>query len=320
MSEQPLINVTNLKMYFPFKDGLFKTKYIKAVDDVSFNINKGETFGLVGESGCGKSTTGRAILRLLTATEGKVYFEDKDIFSLGSKELLRLRKHMQIIFQDPFASLNPKLRVFDIIEEPLKFHGVNSKKERRKVAEEVMETVGLDPNMGRRFPHEFSGGQQQRIGIARALVLKPKFIVCDEAVSALDVSVQAQVLNLLEDLKKDFGLTYLFISHNLSVIKHISDRIGVMYLGKMVEIGTSEQIFKNPLHPYTKALISSIPIPDADKKRNRIILEGDVPSPADPPLGCRFHTRCYSKTVGCDCTQPGLKEIEDGHFVACIRY
>lgn len=320
MYEQPLIKLMNLKMYFPFKDGLFKTRYIKAVDDISFDINKGETFGLVGESGCGKSTTGRVILRLLNATGGKVYFEDKDIFSLVPNELLKIRKEMQVIFQDPFASLNPKLRVFDIIEEPLKFHDARSRKERRKVAEEIMETVGLDPHLGKRYPHEFSGGQQQRIGIARALVLKPKFIVCDEAVSALDVSVQAQVLNLLEDLKNNFGLTYLFISHNLSVVKHISDRIGVMYLGRIVEIGTSEQIFRNPLHFYTKSLISSIPVPDVGKKRSRIILEGDVPSPADPPMGCRFHTRCYNCKEGCDCIQPELKEVEKGHFVACNMY
>jgi oligopeptide transport system ATP-binding protein len=318
MNKPTLVDIRGLKMYFPFKDGLFKTRHIKAVDDISFGIRKGETFGLVGESGCGKSTTGRAILRLLDATEGKVYFEDKDIYALKPNEMLRLRKDMQIVFQDPFASLNPKLKVFDIIEEPLKFHDVRSGKERRKAAEEAMETVGLDAGAGKRYPHEFSGGQQQRIGIARALILKPKFIVCDEAVSALDVSVQAQVLNLLSDLKEDFGLTYLFISHNLSVVRHISDSIGVMYLGKIVEIGPSERIFSNPLHPYTKALISSIPVPEVNCKKSRIILEGDVPSPADPPLGCRFHTRCPNKKDACACEAPELKEIEDGHYVACI--
>jgi len=314
-----LISVKNIKKYFPFKEG-FQTKYIKAIDDISFDIYKGETLGLVGESGCGKSTTGRVILNLLNATEGTVSFEGNNIFSMGSKDLFKLRRRMQIIFQDPFASLNPKLKIRQIVEEPLKFHKVQNKKIRQGLVNDILTTVGLDPAAGDRYPHEFSGGQQQRIGIARALVLRPDFIVCDEAVSALDVSVQAQVLNLLDDLKSEFGLTYLFISHNLAVVKHICDRIAVMYLGVIVEIADKKQIFDNPLHPYTKALVSSIPIPDPAQHRNRILLEGDIPSPANPPSGCRFHTRCYECGEDCDCKVPRLVEAEPGHFVSCHHF
>jgi oligopeptide transport system ATP-binding protein len=317
--QNELIRVENVKKYFPSKDG-FKTQYVKAVDGVSFTINEGETLGLVGESGCGKSTIGRVILKLLEKTEGNIYFEGKDIYTLNNKEMIRLRRHMQIIFQDPFASLNPRLRVRRIIEEPLRFHNIRNKNIRRDMVDYALKTVGLDPDIADRFPHEFSGGQQQRIGIARALILHPQFIVCDEAVSALDVSVQAQVLNLLQELKKEFKLTYLFISHNLSVIKHVCDRIAVMYLGKIVEIADKEQIFNNPAHPYTRALISAIPIPDPEQKRHRILLEGDIPSPLNPPRGCRFNTRCYECAQGCDCDEPELVEIEKGHFVACHKF
>lgn len=319
MKDNPLIKVENIKKYFPFKEG-FKTRYIKAIDDISFDIYKGETLGLVGESGCGKSTTGRVILNLLEATEGKVSYEGKNVLTMNAKELFILRRRMQIIFQDPFASLNPRMRVRQIVEEPLKFHKVQDRKIRKELVDNILRTVGLDPSAGDRFPHEFSGGQQQRIGIARALVLRPDFIVCDEAVSALDVSVQAQVLNLLHDLKSEFGLTYLFISHNLAVVKHICDRIAVMYLGVIVEIADKKQIFDNPLHPYTRALVSSIPIPDPSRHRNRIILEGDIPSPANPPSGCRFHTRCYECGENCDCDIPKLVEVEPGHFVSCNHY
>lgn len=311
-----LIRVEHLKKYFPQKEG-FQTNYVKAVDDLTFTIKKGETFGLVGESGCGKSTTGRLLLDLIHPTEGEVYFEEEKISAMKPRELMRLRRHMQIIFQDPFASLNPKLKVRQIIEEPLRFHGIKNKKTRDELVRDILNVVGLPESALERYPHEFSGGQQQRIGIARALILRPDFIVCDEAVSALDVSVQAQVLNLLSGLKDEFRLTYLFISHNLSVIKHICDRIAVMYLGKIVEIGDREMIFKNPCHPYTKALISAIPIPDPDEKRNRILLEGDIPSPLNPPSGCRFHTRCPACREDCGGQEPELLEVEPGHFVAC---
>ena len=317
-----LVKLVNVKKYFPSSSGL-KSHVVKAVDGISLEIRKGETLGLVGESGCGKSTLGRAVLRLFDITSGNVYFNGKDIYSLSRTELLRTRKHMQIIFQDPLASLNPRLRVQEIVAEPLRFHkhetGLN-KKAQKTLVDETLKAVGLDPDVGDRYPHEFSGGQQQRIGIARALILKPEFLVCDEAVSALDVSVQAQVLNLLKELKDEYALTYLFISHNLSVIKHICDRIAVMYLGEIVELADTEKLFANPLHPYTKALISAIPLPDPDKKRDRILLNGDLPSPANPPPGCRFHTRCYQEGKTCNCQAPDLVEVSEGHFIKCHKF
>lgn len=322
MSEkQVLIHLEDVKKYFEFKDG-FATEYVKAVDGITLDIFKGETLGLVGESGCGKSTLGRTILRLYDKAEGTVSFQGKDIYGQSSKELLKLRRDMQIVFQDPLASLNPRKTIFQIIEEPLRFHGYKNREERREMVEQIMQAVGLNPNVGNRYPHEFSGGQQQRVGIARALILRPEFIVCDEAVSALDVSVQAQILNLLQKLKKEYNLTYLFISHNLSVIKHICDRIVVMYLGNVVEVATKEQLFSNPCHPYTRALISAIPLPDPAQKRQRIMLEGDIPSPAHPPEGCRFHPRCYECAGKEACCQdrPRLVEVEPGHFVACHQY
>lgn len=319
--QEILLHLQNVKKYFEFKDG-FTTQYIKAVDGVTLDIYKGETLGLVGESGCGKSTLGRAILRLYDKAEGTVEFKGRDVYRQSSKELLKLRRDMQIIFQDPLASLNPRKTIFQIIEEPLRFHGYRDRQERKTMVEQMMQAVGLNPNVGARYPHEFSGGQQQRVGIARALILRPEFIVCDEAVSALDVSVQAQILNLLQKLKTEYGLTYLFISHNLSVIKHICDRIVVMYLGNVVEIASKEQLFANPCHPYTKALISAIPIPDTSQKRQRIMLEGDIPSPAHPPEGCRFHPRCYARAENAGCCRdiPKLIEIEPGHFVACHQF
>lgn len=316
MSEKILIHLKDATCYYKEKNG-FTTQYIKAVDHVSFDIMDGETFGLVGESGCGKSTLGRLILRLTDKTFGTIEYNGQEVFALNSRQLIDMRRNMQIIFQDPLASLNPRKTVKQIIEEPLRFHGVKSREKRQERVSRVMADVGLNPETANRYPHQFSGGQQQRIGIARALVLRPKFIVCDEAVSALDVSVQAQVLNLLENLKEEYGLTYLFISHNLSVIKQVCDRIAVMYLGKIVELASCEQIFANPLHPYTKALISAIPVPDPDVRRQRIILGGDIPSPADPPAGCRFHTRCNAAQDRCSMEEPVMKEMEPGHWVAC---
>ena len=321
MSKDVLIRLEDVKKYFEFKDG-FATQYVKAVDGITLDIFKGETLGLVGESGCGKSTLGRTILRLYDKAEGTVEYLGKDVWKQNSKDMLKLRRDMQIVFQDPLASLNPRKTIFQIIEEPLCFHGFKNKEERKQMVESIMKAVGLDPAVGNRYPHEFSGGQQQRVGIARALILRPQFIVCDEAVSALDVSVQAQILNLLQKLKEEYQLTYLFISHNLSVIKHVCDRIVVMYLGNVVEIASKEQLFANPCHPYTRALISTIPIPDPDQKRQRILLEGDIPSPVNPPDGCRFHPRCYERSgkETCCCDRPQLVEVEPGHFVACHQY
>jgi len=315
-----LLEVKDLVKYFPVKRGFFfgEGGSVKAVDGVSFFINDGETLGLVGESGCGKSTTGRLILRLLEPTAGAVSFQGKDVFAQGKKEMRALRKDMQIIFQDPYSSLNPRMTVAQIVGEGLIIHKLCAKKERRARVAELLHKVGLTPEHMNRYPHEFSGGQRQRIGIARALALHPKLIICDEPVSALDVSIQAQVLNLLEELQKEFGLTYLFIAHDLSVVKHISDRIAVMYLGRIVEVAATEQLFENPQHPYTEALLSAVPIPDPAMRRERIILPGDVPSPVNPPKGCRFHTRCLYAQESCRVDDPALTDYEsNGHEVAC---
>jgi oligopeptide transport system ATP-binding protein len=320
VTNDTLIEVKNLTKYFPAGEGLFGrgTDVVKAVDDVSFTIRKGETFGLVGESGCGKTTTGRCILRLIEPTDGAVNFEGKDLLSVDSKSLRRMRRDMQIIFQDPYSSLNPRMRVGQIVEEPLAIHKVGAKAERRDRVAELLKLVGLDPSHTERYPHEFSGGQRQRIGIARALALNPKFIVCDEPVSALDVSVQAQVVNLLQDLQEQLNLTYLFISHGLSVVEHISTRVGIMYLGKLVEVASSEEIFRNPLHPYTRALLSAIPKPEPDEKRDRLRLTGDIPTPINPPSGCRFRTRCQMAEPRCAEVEQQLVEVSPDHFVACM--
>lgn len=317
-----LLKVDNLKKYFPINGGIFGRKIgeVKAVDDVSFYVNKGETLGLVGESGCGKSTTGRVLMRLLEPTEGQVLFDGKDLTKLKAEELRQMRKEIQMVFQDPFASLNPRHNVEKILEEPLIVHGVKDKQERKRRVKEMLEVVGLNAYHAKRYPHQFSGGQRQRIGIARALMTKPKLIIADEPVSALDVSIQSQVLNLLEDLQKEFQLTYIFIAHDLGVVKHISDRVGVMYLGRLVEITEAEKLYEKPLHPYTKALLASIPIPDPDVHQERELLKGDLPSPSNPPLGCAFHTRCSECMEVCKTTRPELVEIEPGHFAACHLY
>src|SRR5215467_12028008 len=303
---EPLLSVQNLKKYFPIHQGVFSrvVAYVKAVDDVSFSINKGETFGLVGESGCGKTTTRRAILRLIEPDAGTIRFDGIDLMSLGKQDLRRKRRDMQIIFQDPYASLNPRMTIRTIVGEPFAIHGIARGGEREHRVADLLKTVGLDSSVMNRYPHEFSGGQRQRIGIARALALKPKFVVADEPVSALDVSIQAQIINLLADLQQQFGLTYLFISHAIPVIEHISSRIGVMYLGKLVELGTSAQICLAPKHPYTQALLSAVPIPDPAAKRNRVVLRGDVPTPLNPPSGCRFHTRCPLAVERCKVEEP----------------
>jgi oligopeptide transport system ATP-binding protein len=321
MMETPLVEVKNLKKYFPKKRGLFgrEKTYVKAVDDVSFTIYKGETLGLVGESGCGKSTTGRMLMRLLDPTEGQILFEGKEISSLNDNQIREMRKEFQMVFQDPYASLNPRMKVGDIISEPLIIHGCPKEKREERV-QKLLEVVGLSAYHANRYPHEFSGGQRQRIGIARALAVNPKLIIADEPVSALDVSIQSQILNLLKDLQDEFQLTYLFIAHDLSVVEHISDRVGVMYLGKIVELADKETLFQNPMHPYTKALISAVPIPNPRLKRDRIILKGDIPSPSNPPSGCTFHTRCPFATDICKKEIPKLREISSRHFVSCHLY
>jgi oligopeptide/dipeptide ABC transporter ATP-binding protein len=311
-----LVQVRGLVKHFPVEGS---DDVVRAVDGVTFEILQGETLGLVGESGCGKSTVGRCILRLIEPTGGEVKFDGRDVRAVGGRELRELRREMQIIFQDPYASLNPRMRVRDIIGEPLLIHGVKEKEERRGRVGELLRRVGLDPDYMNRYPHEFSGGQRQRIGIARALALNPKLIVADEPVSALDVSVQAQVVNLLQDLQAEFGLTYLFISHGLAVVEHISTRVAVMYLGRIVEVASSLELYAEPLHPYTKALLSAIPIPDPRRKRERIILTGDVPTPINPPSGCRFRTRCPAAIAECARIDPDLREISPNHTVACIR-
>lgn len=321
-----LLNVQNLKMYFPITQGIIVQRHIgdiKAVDGISFSIKPGETLGLVGESGCGKSTTGRAILQLYRPTDGNVIFKDQDLTQLKGEGLRRMRRDMQMIFQDPYASLNPRMTVGNIIGEPLEVHKIcSSKAERRERVQELLRVVGLNPYFVNRYPHEFSGGQRQRIGVARALAVNPEFIVCDEPISALDVSIQAQIINMLEDLQGEFGLTYLFIAHDLSVVRHISDRITVMYLGKLAEIADRDELYENPLHPYTQALLSAVPIPDPviEEKRQRIILEGDVPSPANPPKGCNFSTRCPRVMDVCHEVDPEFKDVGGGHWVACHLY
>ncbi len=319
-----LVRVEGLKMWFPITTGLFQRTvgHIKAVDDVNFQVIQGETLGLVGESGCGKSTTGRAILQLYRPTAGHVYFGDEDLTAMKGDALRRQRRRMQMIFQDPYASLNPRMTVGAIVGEPLEVHGLGNKQENRERVQELLRIVGLNPYFVNRYPHEFSGGQRQRIGVARALAVNPEFIVLDEPISALDVSIQAQVINLLEDLQAELGLTYLFIAHDLSVVRHISDRIAVMYLGKIVELTDRNELYANPLHPYTQALLSAVPIPDPviEERRRRIILEGDVPSPANPPKGCNFSTRCPRAMDVCREQEPAFKDCGGEHFVACWLY
>ncbi len=318
----PLLQISGLKMHFPMFKGTIRRREVsrvKAVDGLTFDILEGETLGLVGESGCGKSTTGRAIIRLYEPTAGKVLFRDQDLTQLSHRELHPLRRDLQMIFQDPYGSLNPRMTIGSIIGEPLAVHDLATGTDAQRRVQELMEIVGLDPRFVRRYPHEFSGGQRQRIGIARALASEPSFIVCDEPISALDVSIQAQVINLLEDLQSEFGLTYLFIAHDLAAVRQISDRIAVMYLGNLAELAPGERIYENPLHPYTEALISAVPIPDPEieASRNRIVLQGDVPSPLNPPSGCVFHTRCPYAWDRCKKDTPEFKEAEPGHFVAC---
>ncbi|MCG7344063.1 dipeptide ABC transporter ATP-binding protein [Sporosarcina sp. ACRSL] len=319
--KQPLIEVKNLKKYFPIKNGFLNRNVsnVKAVDGLDFTIYKGETLGLVGESGCGKSTTGRTILQLLEPTDGEVIYERKNLVEMNKKDLRKARRDLQMVFQDPYASLDPRLTVRSIISEPLEIHGLYSNGERKKKVDELLDVVGLSSFHANRYAHEFSGGQRQRIGIARALALNPKLVVADEPVSALDVSIQSQVINLLQDLQEQFQLTYLFIAHDLSVVKHISDRIGVMYLGRIVELADKNKLFESPKHPYTKALLSAIPVPNPLIKKERIVLQGDVPNPANPPSGCTFHPRCSACMDICRKEKPAFREV-DGQFVACHLY
>jgi oligopeptide/dipeptide ABC transporter ATP-binding protein len=317
----PLIRVRGLKKHFPVKSGILNrvTGQVQAVDGVTLDVYPNETVGLVGESGCGKTTAGRTMVRLTDATDGEVFYKDQNIFDLSNEEMRKLRRNMQFIFQDPQSSLNPRMTVERIIGEAIEFHGIAHGSERRDMVRDLLERVGLQPDYATRYPHEFSGGQRQRIGIARALALNPDFIVCDEPVSALDVSVQAQVINLLEDLQEEFNLSFLFIAHDLSVVKHIADRVAVMYLGRIAELGPTDKLFDDPLHPYTQSLLSAIPDPDPRKKKTkeRVVLEGDVPSPIEPPDGCRFHTRCPARFGPCDSVEPRRVEVEDGRFVRC---
>jgi len=331
MNEQPketkketILSVKGLKVYFPIKKGIIFQRQVgsvKAVDGIDFSINKKETFGLVGESGCGKTTTGRAVLRLIDATEGTIMYKEKNLTTLSKKELRPLRKELQMIFQDPYSSLNPRQPVLDIISDPLIDHGIIRKKEKQERVEYLMGLVGLDPRFMNRYPNEFSGGQRQRIGIARSLAMSPKFIVCDEPIAALDVSIQAQIINLLQDLQEKLDLTYLFIAHDLSVIRHISDSIAVMYLGEIVELGRKEDLFENPMHSYTQILLSSVPIPNPakERERKRIIYQGEVPSPVDKPPGCAFSTRCPLVTEKCRREEPKLRKITEDHWVACLK-
>jgi oligopeptide/dipeptide ABC transporter ATP-binding protein len=319
IASKDLLVVDDLKTYYPVRAGILQrvVAYVKAVDGVSFTVREGETFGLVGESGCGKSTIGRTILRLQEPTAGSVFFDGEELFAKRKSELKPLRRNMQIVFQDPYSSLDPRMPVGDIIAEGLEIHGIGNRQERQEIVLEMLDKVGMNPYHANRYPHEFSGGQRQRIGIARALALRPKFIICDEPVSALDVSIQSQVLNLLRSLSEEFGLTYLFIAHNLSVVEHISDRVGVMYLGKLVELASREELYHNPQHPYTQALLSAIPIPKPRAKRERIILKGEVPSPLNPPSGCRFHPRCPFAFDRCQVEEPVFEEKAPGHWTAC---
>jgi oligopeptide transport system ATP-binding protein len=316
----PLVEVKDLVKHFPIRGGVFLKEIasVKAVDGVSLAIHEGETLGLVGESGCGKTTLGRLMLRLEEPTAGEIYFQGENILTYGPSRMRALRREMQIVFQDPFSSLNPRKTVAEIVGEPLRVHGIGSRREREEHVLNLLEVVGMRQESLRRYPHQFSGGQRQRIGVARALALNPKLIICDEAVSALDVSIQAQVINLLEDLQGEFGLTYLFISHDLSVVEHVSNRVAVMYLGKIVEIATSDDLYTTPLHPYTQALLSASPIPDPTTRRQRIILKGDVPSPIDPPSGCRFHTRCLYARELCSRDEPDLREVQPDHLASCF--
>lgn len=320
---ESLLNVNELKTHFPIGKGFFSRNkgFVKAVDGISFQLHKGETLGIVGESGCGKSTMGRSILKLIEPTSGSVQFQGQEVTKLKGSELRKLRSEMQIVFQDPYASLNPRMTIESILSEALMTHNISAnKKDRQKRVEDLLEIVGLNKSHALRYPHEFSGGQRQRVGIARAIAVNPKLIIADEPVSALDVSVQAQIINLFEDLQKEFDLTYIFIAHDLSVVKHVSDRIGVMYLGRIVELSDKKRLFEDPLHPYTQALMSSVPIPDPDAKRERIILEGDVPSPSNPPTGCPFHPRCRFAFDVCREIRPKEVEVTSGRYVSCHLY